>query len=108
MQLSLAIIDGLNAYYPENYIPFEDMHKTCTVNPEKLTIQKDMFEKILSSKAQLTINEIILTPEVFETKIRGDISWTQVRNHMRTQHNFSWREINKIRKEIQIWLHEQD
>ena len=107
MQLSQSIIDGLNAYHLENYVPFEDVHRIYYLNPEKLVIEKDMFEKMLSPKAQLIVETITHCPELFETKIRGDVSWTQVREHMRSKHHFTWNEIKKIRKEIQKWLEER-
>ena len=98
---------ALNAYFAENYIPFDERTMPQSIDAERMVILKDSFEKKLSPEAKLTINVILYSPDIKETAIKHcGVSWTQVRSYLRTNMNFNWKQITRIRAEIKLWLNE--
>jgi len=109
MTFQFTLQCALNAHNPDNYVVFDDMIPQSTGNPERILIEKDNFNKLLSPKAQEAVRLICTSPELFQPKIRsGTISWTGIGAYLRKHHNLKWKDVNKIRKEIVLWLEASD
>ena len=101
-----ALQSALYAYNAENYVPFDDSFQfNESKNPEKLLIQKDLFEKLLSEKTKQTVYLILSEPDEMSSDIRDrGISWSRVKKYLHNYYGMTGKDFKKIQKEMKRWL----
>lgn len=105
-----AIMMAMNAYNAENYVQFDDfMCSSSGYNPEMALVNKDYFEKSLSSEAKKAIQDILEMPDSwFANSVRDrGMSWYKVQKYMQENLNYRHKDTQKIKKEIKRWLQTQ-
>lgn len=104
-----SITMAMNAFNPDNYVPYEDnLFPRDNHNPETTLIHKDSFEKLLSPESKKAIDIINNMPEsIFKNNMRQrNPAWYKIQEYMVKEYKYKWKDTDKVKKEITAWLKE--
>lgn len=102
---------ALEALNPDNYIPHDDVEDVLhPQTSEEILIEKDNFEKLLSTNSRIIIQVICDRPaDLFDSNSRKSFpAWRKIQRYLCDTLNLKRKDVLKAKQEIIIWLKESN